>query len=279
MSWKITTLIENHPDTAESLICENGFSLLIENEQFKMLMDTGKSGAFYDNALKMGESLTDLDCVMISHGHYDHAGGLMRMMEETGSQKKLYVGKGFFDGKYCTNKEGEKYYNGIQFERKQLNEFPIIVEEVEQDCLEIAKGVRIHRNFEQIVSYEHWNPKFFLREEEQYVQDTFSDEMALTLDTKEGLVVIVGCSHPGIVNILKTIVGRTGQPIRGVIGGTHLMDADKERLLKTMEDFKAMGMEFIGVSHCTGDDNLKMIQESFGEYFIFNCTGNIIKFD
>ena len=111
------------------------------------------------------------------------------------------------------------------------------------------------------------------------MQDTFSDEMELTLDTKEGLVVIVGCSHPGIVNILKTIAGRTGQPIRGVIGGTHLMDADKERLLKTMEDFKAMGMEFIGESHCTGDDNLKMIQESFGEYFIFKCTGNIIKFD
>lgn len=279
MSWKITTLIENHPDSAESLICEHGFSLLIENGSFKMLMDTGKSGAFYDNARKMGESLTDLDCVMISHGHYDHTGGFMRLMEETGSQKKLYVGKGFFDGKYCINKEGEKYYNGPQFERKQLNEFPLIIEEVEQDCMEIAEGVRIHRNFERIVPYEYWNPKFLLREGEQYVQDTFSDEMALTLDTKQGLVVIVGCSHPGIVNILKTIAGRIGEPIRGVIGGTHIMDADQERLLKTMEDFKKMGMEFIGVSHCTGDDNLKMIQEAFGEHFIFNCTGNVITFD
>lgn len=279
MSWKITTLIENHPDSAESLVCEHGFSLLIEHGSFKMLMDTGKSGAFYDNARKMGESLTDLDCVMLSHGHYDHTGGVMRLMKETGRQKKLYVGKGFFDGKYCTNKEGEKYYNGAQFDRKQLNAFPLIIEEVDRDSLEIATGIRIHRNFAQTTSYEHWNPRFSLREGEQYVQDTFSDEMALTLDTKQGLVVIVGCSHPGIVNILKTIAGRTGEPIRGVIGGTHLMDADQERLLKTMEDFKKMGMEFIGVSHCTGDDNLKMIQEAFEEHFIFNCTGNVITFD
>lgn len=278
MSWKITTLIENHPDALDSFVCEHGFSLLIENECFKMLMDTGKSGAFYDNARKMGENLTDLDCVMISHGHYDHAGGFMRLMGETGTQKKLYVGKGFFEGKYCTNKMGEKYYNGIQFERKQLNKFQLVIEEVDQDCLEIAKGVRIHRNFEQTVSYEHWNPRFFLREGEQYVQDTFSDEMALTLDTKQGLVVVVGCSHPGIVNILRTIIHRTGESIRGVIGGTHLIDADGQRLLATMEDLKKMGMEFIGVSHCTGDENLKIIQESFGEHFIFNCTGNVIEF-
>lgn len=279
MSWKITTLIENHPDEEGSLVCEHGFSLLIENDTFKMLLDTGKSGAFYDNARKLGEDLNDLDCIVISHGHYDHAGGFLRLMEETGTQNKLYVGKGFFEGKYCTNKDGVIYYNGIQFERQQLKQLPITVEEVGEDCLEITKGIYIHRNFERTVPYEHWNSRFFLKENGEYVRDTFADEMALTLDTKEGLVVIVGCSHPGIVNILKTIASRTGRRIRGVIGGTHLMDADAERLQRTMEDFKTLGIEFIGVSHCTGDDNLKEIQKTFGTHFIFNCTGNRIEFD
>ena len=279
MSWKITTLIENHPDLEESLICEHGFSLLIEGESFKMLLDTGKSGAFYDNARALGESLGDLDCIIISHGHYDHAGGLMRILEETRQQHKIYVGKGFFDGKYCTNREGEIYYNGIQFRRHDLEDYQVHVEEIGEDVREIAQGIHVHRNFERTVPYEQWNPRFFLKEGEEYVRDTISDEMAITLDAKEGLVVIVGCSHPGIVNILKTIAERTGERIRGVIGGTHLIDADEQRLQTTIEDFRRLGIEFIGVSHCTGDENLKVIQEAFGNRFIFNCTGNKIYFE
>ena len=112
----------------------------------------------------------------------------------------------------------------------------------------------------------------------EYTKDSFTDEIAVALDTEQGIVVIVGCSHPGIMNILRTIEKRSGKKICGVVGGTHLMEADGERLRKTIDDLKEMNINFIAVSHCTGEDNLETIKNNFGEKFIFNCTGNVIRF-
>ena len=95
----------------------------------------------------------------------------------------------------------------------------------------------------------------------EYTKDSFTDEIAVALDTEQGIVVIVGCSHPGIMNILRTIEKRSGKKICGVVGGTHLMEADGERLRKTIDDLKEMN-----------------INNNFGEKFIFNCTGNVIRF-
>ena len=103
MRWKLTTLIENHVDKEERYMCEHGLAILIESEnqeeQVCLLMDTGQSGIFYENAAKMGISLENLSALLISHAHYDHAGGVKRLIEEE-TIRKIYVGKDFFQGKY-----------------------------------------------------------------------------------------------------------------------------------------------------------------------------------
>ena len=99
MRWKLTTLIENHVDKEERYMCEHGLAILIEGEnqeeQVCLLMDTGQSGIFYENAAKMGISLENLSALLISHAHYDHAGGVKRLIEEE-TIRKIYVGKDFF---------------------------------------------------------------------------------------------------------------------------------------------------------------------------------------
>ncbi|MCO7152667.1 MBL fold metallo-hydrolase [Anaerobutyricum hallii] len=101
MRWKLTTLIENHVDKEERYMCEHGLAILIESEnqeeQVCLLMDTGQSGIFYENAAKMGISLENLSALLISHAHYDHAGGVKRLIEEE-TIRKIYVGKDFFRG-------------------------------------------------------------------------------------------------------------------------------------------------------------------------------------
>ena len=96
MRWKLTTLIENHVDKEERYMCEHGLAILIESEnqeeQVCLLMDTGQSGIFYENAAKMGISLENLSALLISHAHYDHAGGVKRLIEEE-TIRKIYVGK------------------------------------------------------------------------------------------------------------------------------------------------------------------------------------------
>lgn len=289
MVWKLTTLIENHGDKEGVLACEHGLSVLIEGEGFRMLMDTGQSGAFYENAEKMGLSLADLDCLLLSHAHYDHTGGLFRLINRGSMPKKVYVGRHFFRKCYHRKADGHMKFIGMKFDRQILHELGVPVEEICTDSLDIAGGVTLYRNFEQITDYEKLNPDFFYQEEDSvcapfgrcadslnYIPDSFEDETAVALETGEGLFVVAGCSHPGIVNILTTISARSGRKICGVIGGTHLVDADETRVRKTAEDFKKLGIRYVGVSHCTGDQNLRILKECFGEGFVFNCTGNVI---
>lgn len=289
MGWKLTTLIENHEDRDGKLLCEHGLSVLIESSQFRMLMDTGQSGSFYENARRMGLSLSDLDCVLLSHAHYDHTGGFLHLINQEGIPGKVYVGKHFFRKCFHQKPDGRMKYIGLKFDRFMINELGIPVEEIMADSLQIADGITLYRNFDHYADYESLNMNFLYQEEEpgcgpfgrcmdsmNYIPDTFEDEIAVALDTREGLFVIVGCSHPGIVNILTTIKMRSGKKICGLIGGTHLVDADEDRVRKTARALSDLGVHYLGVSHCTGDQNLTVLKEYFGDRFFNNCTGNTI---
>lgn len=281
MRWKLTTLIENHIDKEEKYINEHGLSILIESMEAEnpicLLLDTGQSGVFYDNAEKMRISLRDINAVVISHAHYDHAGGVEKLLQEV-PVRKMYVGKNFFQEKYYKKKDGTLKNIGISFTREELEKYSVEVCEIKEDMQSIFPGITLYRNFEHTVEYEPLNPRFLVKEiNGAYAKDCFTDEVALTLDVEGGIIVITGCSHPGIMNILTTIKKRSGKKICGIVGGTHLVEADEDRLRKTMSDLNDMNIKFIAVSHCTGEGNLEIIKESFGEKFIFNCTGNVIR--
>ena len=289
MTWRITTLIENHPDHDGKLACEHGLSMLIEGNGIRFLMDTGDSGSFFDNSLSMGLSLKDLDGVLLSHAHYDHAGGFLRLIREIGKPKQLYVGKGFFKKSYLTRKRGGLKYIGIRFDRRMITDLGIPVCEIEQNSLEVFPGLTLHRNFRRIYDWEPMDDTFVCQYETTscfggrcmdsmlYTPDSFEEETAVTLDTVDGLVLIVGCSHPGIMNMISTIEERSGKTICGVIGGTHLMDAGPDRLQKTIDAFLAHDLKLIAVSHCTGEDHLPILRQAVKDRFVFNNTGNVIE--
>ena len=109
-------------------------------------------------------------------------------------------------------------------------------------------------NFERRYEFEQIPDRFVLRKNDKWEKDDFSDEICLVLDGTEGQTVIVGCSHPGILNILTTVQERFGKPIRAVFGGTHLVEADEKRIRITLDKMKQMGVGLIGFNHCSGEE-------------------------
>lgn len=277
MSLKITTLIENNSDENNSLLSEHGLSLYIEIDEIKILFDTGQSGDFIKNADKLKVDLNNLDYIIISHGHYDHSGGLRKLVENANNTFKFIVGNGFFYRKYKLLENGEYKYNGNSFDEKFIDINNISIKYITEDLFNITENVILFSNFERSTAFEVLNKKFYIKQNDEYLLDDFSDEIVLAVKTEKGLVVILGCSHVGVVNILKTMTNRTEMPIYCVIGGSHLIEADDIRLNNTIKYFEENNISILRLSHCTGDNAVRKLEYEFGNRFVYNNTGHVMK--
>lgn len=274
---KITTLIENNQSDKENLFFEHGLSLLLEADGKRILFDTGQSGNFIENSILLNKNLSELDAVIISHGHYDHSGGYKKFVEVSQHKPELIVGEEFFKPKYKIISENEYKYNGNSFDEEYIYKESIQLRKISEDITYLSDKIIIFHHFTKSNEFEKMNSRFLIKENSSYIPDEFDDEIAIGVITEKGLVVIVGCSHVGVVNILDTIYERINIPIYAVIGGTHLVEADERRIQKTIDSLKKLKIQLVAVSHCTGENGIKNISEAFKGQFIFNNTGSIIE--
>lgn len=246
----LRTLLENNLSRNRALVAEHGLSFMVETERVKILFDCSGSSAARKNAGRMNVSLADVDYVVLSHSHYDHAGGYPGMVRH-GLHAPLITGPRFFEEKYA--REGEKYtYLGCGFGETFLTENGI-EHRVCEECETLAEGCHVVGSFRRVYAFEKAPSRFVRQTENGMVADDFSDEVCLVLESTKGLVMIAGCSHPGILNMIVSVRERFGQPVYAVFGGSHLVEADGERLEKTMSILKDMGIVHAGFNHCTGD--------------------------
>lgn len=272
MCITITTLIENSGG-GNGLYQEHGLSFYVQVDQHNILFDTGQSDKFLHNAEVLGVDMTTLNDVIISHRHYDHGGGYPYLVDRLQVQPTLHISKHFFIEKYALN-EGAYRTKDTCIHEDAINRHHIPTELVRDKIKYIARDVFIVGNFQEQIDFEKTDNQFFIKKDGKYVRDSFRDEIALCIKTFEGLIVMVGCSHPGIVTMLTSIMKRTGESIYMVIGGTHLIHASDQRIKKTMDYFKKQDIDYIGVSHCTGETATDAMQSMKG-YFL-NKTGTVI---
>lgn len=274
---KILTIVENKPSLNRALKPEFGLSFLVEKDEHKILFDCGSNSLGVKNAGRLNVDLEDIAYTILSHSHFDHAGGYPDFLEQ-GLHSPLVTGVKFWEEKYA-QQEGKFIYLGCGFKSSLLKRHGV-KQLICQEILELFPDCYAVGNFTRTHVVEEIPARFKRLTKNGLVADVFPDEIALVLDTAKGLVVIVGCSHPGILNMLSTIQQRFGKKIYAVFGGSHLKDAEAERIEETVKILELFGIEVMGLNHCTGDNAEQCIcQKTQNMEVVSLHTGEVLFLD
>jgi 7,8-dihydropterin-6-yl-methyl-4-(beta-D-ribofuranosyl)aminobenzene 5'-phosphate synthase len=281
MELRITTLSENTTlARPRGLLGEWGLSILVEVDDLKVLLDTGQSISTVHNADVLGIELSQIDKIVLSHGHYDHTGGLRKVLRRMRKEVEIMAHPDAWDAKYGYNPaENYSMYIGVPFQREELESLGAVFKLTDEPVW-LSDNMVTSGEIPMTTDYETIDPGLYVKEGSEFRPDLLRDDQALFIKTQQGLVVILGCAHRGVINTLRHAQKVTGvEPIHAVVGGTHLFRASEVQLELTIAELKALGIQRLGVSHCTGMLAAARLAQEFGQDFFFNNTGTRITFE
>ena len=272
MATTLTVITENTvPGKSAGLYAEHGFSLFLSRPESRILFDAGPAGlATLNNAPRLGVDLRQADLMVLSHGHMDHTGGLAGVLRAIGKRIPVYAHPDVFSDRYA--KIGERIiYSGLPFKREALEGMGAAFD-LSTEFRQIAPGVYLSGEIARRRSFETGDVDLLVKEKDEYRKDPLRDDQSMALETGEGLALILGCCHAGLINTIDHFQSNLpGKPIHTVIGGTHLDFAPAEQLRETIAVLKALGVKRMGLSHCTGLRAGARLAQELGEAVAF-CT-------
>ncbi len=275
MPFRITTLSENTAGEINHL-AELGLSILVETENIRVLLDAGRSISAAHNAALLGIDLSTIDKIVLSHGHYDHTGGLKEVLRKAGKQVEVIAHPDIWAPKYARRPGERERYIGIPFARNELESLGASFT-LSKEPVWITDDIVTTGEIAMTEEFEELDPDMYVKEDGDWRLDELWDDRALIIKTDKGLVVILGCAHRGVINTLRHAQELTGVAlIHTVVGGTHLARATEERVLRTAAALQKLGVQRVGVSHCTGLPAAVLLAQQLGEAFFFNNTGTRI---
>jgi len=275
MSLQITTLSENTAGLG-GLMAEWGLSILVESEEINILFDTGQSLSASHNAEIMGIDLSRIDKIVLSHGHFDHTGGLKQALLRIGKEIEIIAHPDIWAAKYSRHQGQEARYIGIPFHRQTLESLGAKFS-LSREPVRLSDNITTSGEIPMTTEYEIIEPHLQVKEGRRFKPDKLLDDQALIITTGAGLVVILGCAHHGVINTLYHAQKMTGvEAIYAVFGGCHLISATEERIWLTIAALKELGVQLLGLSHCTGLAASAIMAREFGERFLFNIAGTAI---
>jgi 7,8-dihydropterin-6-yl-methyl-4-(beta-D-ribofuranosyl)aminobenzene 5'-phosphate synthase len=269
----MTVLIDNFAARAE-IGSEHGLALWIEYKDKKILFDTGQSTLIIQNAEKLGIDLSQTYAIVLSHGHYDHTGGLFSVLEiapnaviysHPAAMKSRYSCKGF-----SVRPIGipDVTSQAIKGHRVIWTEKPV----------RVCKGVGVTGQIPRKNDFEDSGGTFFV-DEKCRKPDSFVDDQALFIESPNGVIIVSGCAHSGIINTLDCISQLLNQSkVHAIIGGMHLINAGTYRIEKTISVFKKYDVQKIVPLHCTGREATEKIKAEFAEKCLHSGAGDKICF-
>ncbi|MFA5294634.1 MAG: MBL fold metallo-hydrolase [Methanoregulaceae archaeon] len=273
---ELVTLVENNPGHP-GLRHQHGLALLIRSGGRQILFDTGQDGTFLENAAMLGIDIRDVGITILSHGHYDHGGGLGAFLAMN-TASPVYLRRGA-DGEFYARDFLRYRYNGL--DSSLFSRFPDRFIWVESDQ-EIAPGIHLLTSFERHYALPAGNRRLLVKRQNRYEKDPFSHELLLVIDEQDGIVVVTGCGHSGILNMLPAAQKRfPDKPLKAVIGGFHLAGnplswtggVSTDGIRAIAGQLRTTGCRNVITGHCTGSRAARILETELGERMVRLSTG------
>jgi 7,8-dihydropterin-6-yl-methyl-4-(beta-D-ribofuranosyl)aminobenzene 5'-phosphate synthase len=273
---KITIVVDNRIARPE-LRVEHGLALWIESEDKRILFDSGQGGALGKNARVLGVDLGKTDIVVLSHGHYDHGGGIAQVIKRA-QKAELYCHPGVVLPHYSIRDGIAAPVHMPQASLAAIDGMPPLQIHWLQQPFMLSAHVGLSGPIPRETSYEDTGGPFYLDLQGKR-PDLLSDDLALWIRTGNGLVVCVGCSHAGLVNTLNHIRRlNNSDKIRAVIGGFHLRHASSDRLAKTVAALRQLEPDLVVPCHCTGEPAVSELRSALGKRVLSGAAGMTFQF-
>lgn len=271
----IKIVVDN--EAAEGYIAEHGFALWIEIREHRVLFDTGNRGALLPNLEKLDLSMAALTDLVVSHGHYDHTGGVQAVVDAAG-EVQIYIHQAALQPRYSISDDETKPVRMPIGSMQALQQVPDSSIHWLTHPFKIAENLGLTGPIPRQTGYEDSGGPFFYDPQGQR-PDPIEDDTALWMMTPQGLTICVGCSHSGIVNTIRTILEITGErAINTIIGGLHLINASPERLEHTVQALNEFSLDRLIACHCTGDEAFSYLRTHLNCQTIQGYAGMSITF-
>jgi 7,8-dihydropterin-6-yl-methyl-4-(beta-D-ribofuranosyl)aminobenzene 5'-phosphate synthase len=279
-SIRLTVLCDNAVGIVGG-IGEHGYAIFIETEEGPYLFDTGSGIGILSNAKLLEKDLRFVKKIFLSHGHYDHTGGLSDVLDFVNTVP-VYAHPAIFDEKYSVSEkddgtESRNRFIGIP-QRRVLLEAKGAIFQLDKTFREVGKGLFLTGEIPRVTGFETENKGLKTKLNDTLITDAFPDDQALIFSTKKGLVVLLGCSHAGTINTLRYVQSELkNEPVHAVIGGTHWGFMDEKDFASSIEALKKMDIGILGVSHCTGIPAAHRLMSELGNTAFYASVGTVIE--
>ena len=261
---EITILVDNN--SGEGLAAEHGYALWLKRGERVILFDTGDRGVLVNNCQLLGKDLASVTDLVLSHGHYDHSGGVDHVVNASPGLH-VYLHPAATEVPRYSHKDGGCVVAQMpSHSLHSLAQLPESRRHHVAESLELEDGLGLTGYIARENEYEDTGGVFSFDQQKLHC-DPIQDDMALWTRSPRGLVICVGCSHAGIVNTLERIMALTGESaIDTIVGGLHLKNATDDRLRRTASALNKMDIKRLIGCHCTGDAAFQYLSQHL------NCT-------